>query len=441
MPFALPRRAFLAGTAATLTLAGLAPAGAAAEGRAEAVLMGWYRLLLELIRHTATYSPPVAARSFAYLGITVFEALASGDPALRSLAGQVSGLRALPERGGSEMDDAAILQAALSHAMRAHFGNTGPTGQRAMDAMDKRLDEVAAQGILPEVLEASRAYGLALSGAVLAWSADDGGAVIANMGFPYEYKLQEGPAHWVPTSTIAVQQTPLLPGWGGNRGFVLPATGLCDLAAPLAFSEDPGSAFYKEALEVYEVSKRLTEEEKVIARFWSDDPMLSPTPPGHWVSIALEIFERDALPLARRAEVLAILGIAISDAFIVCWRGKFAYDLVRPITYIRRLIDPGWEPLLITPPFPEYPSGHSTQSGAAATAMEGLFGADFAFDDATHEDEGLGIRSFTGFGAAAAEAAVSRLYGGIHYRRACETGLIQGACVGKMVLALQTRAA
>jgi len=114
---------------------------------------------------------------------------------------------------------------------------------------------------------------------------------------------------------------------------------------------------------------------------------------------------------------------------------------VRPVTYIRRLIDPKWEPLLITPPFPEYPSGHSTQSGAAAAVMAGLFGADFAFDDATHADEGLATRSFTGFGAAADEAAMSRLYGGIHYRRACETGLTQGACVGQLVLALKTRSA
>jgi len=290
----LPRRTFLAGSAAAVALAALNPAHATTEGRAETVLMDWYRLLLELIRHTATYSPPVAARSFAYLGITAFEVLASGDPTCRSLAGQVAGLNTLPARGTADMDDAVILQTALTHAMRAHFGNTGPTGQRAIDAMEKRLDAVALNGIAAAVVAPSRAYGLALSEAILDWSAGDGGAVVENMGFPYEYKLQEGPAHWVPTSTIAVQQTPLLPGWGENRGFVLPATGLCGLPEPLAYSEDPSSDFYKEAMEVYEVSKHLTEEQIAIARFWSDDPMLSPTPPGHWVAIALDIFERDS---------------------------------------------------------------------------------------------------------------------------------------------------
>ena len=114
--------------------------------------------------------------------------------------------------------------------------------------------------------------------------------------------------------------------------------------------------------------------------------------------------------------VLALLGIAISDGFVQCWRSKFEYDLLRPITYIRRVIDPNWEPLLNTPPFPEYPSGHSTQSGAAATVLTAVFGENFAFDDSTHVDDGLPVRSFPNFRAAADEAGISRLYGGIHFR-------------------------
>jgi membrane-associated phospholipid phosphatase len=113
---------------------------------------------------------------------------------------------------------------------------------------------------------------------------------------------------------------------------------------------------------------------------------------------------------------------------------------LRPVTYIRRVIDPDWEPMLITPPFPEYPSGHSTQSGAAAGVLEGLYGPGFAFDDHTHEDDGLGVRSFAGFRQAAEEAAMSRLYGGIHYPMANENGLTQGACVAGHILGLKTRA-
>jgi membrane-associated phospholipid phosphatase len=135
-----------------------------------------------------------------------------------------------------------------------------------------------------------------------------------------------------------------------------------------------------------------------------------------------------------------MLGMAISDGFIQNWRSKYEHDLLRPVTYIRRVIDPDWEPMLITPPFPEYPSGHSTQSGAAAGVLEGLYGPGFAFDDHTHEEDGLGVRSFAGFREAAEEAAMSRLYGGIHYPMANENGLAQGVCVAGHILGLKTRA-
>ena len=128
-----------------------------------------------------------------------------------------------------------------------------------------------------------------------------------------------------------------------------------------------------------------------------------------------------------------------ADAFIGCWAAKFQYDLVRPITYIRRVIDPKWEPLLNTPPFPEYPSGHSMQSAAAAEALTGIFGENFAFEDTTRHGDGLKPRSFASFWAAADEAAISRLYGGIHFRAAIERGQEQGRCIAAYTNALRTR--
>jgi membrane-associated phospholipid phosphatase len=129
----------------------------------------------------------------------------------------------------------------------------------------------------------------------------------------------------------------------------------------------------------------------------------------------------------------------VADGFVGCWSAKYKYDLLRPVTYIRRVIDPKWETLLITPPFPEYPSGHSAQSGAAAAVLTNFFGENFAFEDATHGRDGLAKRSFPGFWAAAEEAGISRLYGGIHFRAAIERGLEQGRCVGVYVNALRTR--
>jgi hypothetical protein len=344
-----------------------------------------------------------------------------------------------PQRvSGASYDEPAVLNAALARAVDVYFANTGPTGQRAKAALGRQLDARVDEGGDDAVLARSRAYGRALADAIIAASESDGGAVIENMGFPETFALDPAPGRWVPTSAVQIQQRPLLPGWGDNRPLVLPDGVACPLPPPPDYSEVPGSAFHNEALEVYEVSRSLTEEQTLIARFWSDDPMLSPTPPGHWIAIVLQIAERDGLSVERQVDALARLGIAVSDSFIVCWRDKFHYDLVRPVTYIRQTIDPAWQPLLITPPFPEYPSGHSTQSGAAAQVLTQVFGDPFPFTDRTHEEDGLPPRDFAGFWGAAEEAGISRLYGGIHFRAAIERGLEQGACVGDSVNRLTT---
>ncbi|MBK6466399.1 MAG: vanadium-dependent haloperoxidase [Rhodobacter sp.] len=409
--------------------------GAALRGE---VLFGWYDLVLELVRHTPTYSPPVAARAFAYVGVISHEAQAALDPRARTLAGQLNGLTAFPEaKAGAAFDGAVVLDAALGAAMAGFFGNTGPTGQRAMQAMGDAMALRVEDGLDPEVVARSRALGLAIAAHVADWAETDGGAVVENMGFPHDYSFGEDPDDWQPTSTIALQQAPLLPDWGKVRPFAMPAATACPVAPHPAFSKEQGSDFHANALAVYHASKALTPEQEEIARFWSDDPMLSPTPPGHWVSIVLQIARRDGLSADRTAGALAVLGVAVADGFIGCWHEKYVYNLVRPVTYIKRYIDPEWETLLITPPFPEYPSGHSVQSGAAEAALTAVFGEDFAFDDATHEDDGLAVRHFASFREAAEEAAVSRLYGGIHYPFANANGLEQGRCIGAFAAGLR----
>lgn len=404
----------------------------------EQVLSTWYSLILRLVRHTATYSPPLASRNFAYLGVASYEAVASGDDHLATLAGQLHDLKSLPPREkGKAYDEAVVLNAVLAQSMQNYFGNTGPSGQNALRATTVKMSAQTSQGVAPDVTKRSQAYGKAIAAQIFAWSKTDGGATITDMGFPLKYELKPGPAHWVPTNQQGLQQFPLLPNWEKNRPFAMPSNAVCDLPAPPDYSEDKASEFYKQALEVHDTKNALTPEQKAIARFWSDDPMLSPTPPGHWVSIVMQISSRDHLPAAKTAEALARVGIAVADAFIGCWHTKMEYDLVRPLTYIKRVIDPKWETMLITPPFPEYPSGHSSQSGAAAAVLTAMFGDHFAFDDATHIHDNVPARHFESFAAAAEEAAISRLYGGIHFRAAIERGLTQGQCIGKFAAELK----
>jgi hypothetical protein len=404
------------------------------------VFRSWYRLALELVRHTATYTPPVASRSFAYMSIAAFEAAASGSTTLQSLNGQVQSLPLAPLRENDKAyDDAIVMHATMSQIVENLFLNTGPSGQHAISAFEKKMASRLAQDISSDIALRSAAFGRQVADNILKWSMDDGGAVIQTMGFSSDYVLNAGPAHWVPTNTVNLQQKPLLPNWGKNRTFAMPTGAACKLPPPPNYSEDVNSEFYKQATEVVEVKRNLTPEQKAIAKFWSDDAMLSVTPPGHWISIALQILEKENAGLDKMVDVLARLSIAEADAFIGCWNAKYQYDLLRPITYIKRVIDPKWESLINTPPFPEYPSGHSTQSGAAAVVLTQIFGENFAFTDTTGTKDGLKPRTFTSFAAAAEEAGMSRLYGGIHFRAAVENGLAQGRCIGAFAIALKTR--
>ena len=415
---------------------GTANAGAVTQ---EQVLATWYKLILNLVRHTATYSPPVASRNFAYLAVTAYEATASGDDHLTSFAGQLAGLKNLPPREkGKAYDEALVLNTALDQATHNFFSNTGPTGQRVLGLTSQKMNHDVSDKLASDVKKRSVSYGQKLALAIFEWSKSDGGAVVENMGFPMEYALIKGPAHWVPTSALRQQQAPLLPNWGKNRTFAMPAGAACNLPAPPDYSEDKASEFFKEAKEVYDTKNNLTPEQKTIARFWSDDPMLSSTPPGHWIGITTEIIDRDKLPVTKSVDVMARLSFAVADGFIGCWNTKMQYDLLRPLTYIKKNIDPKWETLLITPPFPEYPSGHSTQSGAAAVVLSKFFGDHFAFDDATHMGDGFKPRHFASFWDAANEAGISRMYGGIHFRPAIERGLDQGRCVGAYSNQLKT---
>lgn len=421
---------------ALLMVAGAACADAR-EDMAQQVLQNWYRLTLELVRHTPTYTPPVAARTFGYLGVGAYEAVASGTPAMTTLAGQLNGLTTTPPRAAGAYDDAVILQAEMSASVHALFFNTGPTGQRAMAALETQMAAKAADGVDPDTVTRSQAYGAAVAAHILDWAATDGGAQIDNLGFPRSYALNPEPGHWMPTSKIVLQQAPLLPEWGKNRPFAMPSGGTCPLPPPPEYSTDPASEYAKQAREVYDISKSLTEDQAAIARFWSDDAMLSNTPPGHWIAVLVQVTGDRNLPLPARLNVMARIGIVVADSFITSWHGKYAYERMRPVTYIKANIDPKWESLLTTPPFPEYPSGHSVQSGAAATVLTQLFGDNFAYEDDTNLD-GLPPRQFASFWAAAHEADISRLYGGIHYRAAVENGIEQGKCVGEFTNALKT---
>lgn len=402
------------------------------------VATSWFDLALELVERTPGFSPPVASRALGYAGLTLYEGLVPGLDGYRSLAGTLPGLAELPAAGFSRVYDwPSVANAALASISRSLFPTAPPAQRVAIDAFEARLESRLRPGIPAGVHARSRERGREVAAAVFEWSKGDGGHEGYLRNFAH-YDAPLGPGYWVPTPPDFLSG--LQPFWGRNRCFVLADGAACPPGDHPPYSEAVPSRFHAEALEVYDAVRDLTPEQEGIARFWSDDPGTTATPPGHSIAITSQVLRAEDASLAKAAEAYARVGMAVCDAFVACWNAKYAYSLIRPVTYLRRLVDPNWLPILVTPPFPEYPSGHSVQSGAAFQVLTDLFGEDYAFVDHTHDARGLAPRSFGSFLEAADEAAISRLYGGIHFRAAIENGIAQGRCIGQAVSALSLRA-
>jgi PAP2 superfamily len=441
------RRDFVArlgGAALGLAVGGLAATPAAAERLGPsghrigaAVPTAWFDLSLAFVRSAGGFSPPVAARAFAYTGLTLYEAVVPGMPGHRSLGTVFDDLEGLPSaRSAPGYDWETAANAALASILRSLIPTAGPSELHALALLEARFERERSRRVSPGVFDRSMRRGRDVAEAIFAWSQGDGGHEGYLRNFP-PYAPPVGPGRWVPTPPSFLSA--LQPYWGGNRCFVIASGAAFPPGDHPPYSEERRSRFGREASEVYDTVNSLTSEQEAIARFWSDDPGATATPPGHAVSIATQVLRQERASLAEAAETYARIGMAVSDAFVACWFQKYRYHLLRPVTYSRAQFDPDWLPLLVTPPFPEYPSGHSVQSGAALQVLTDLFGRRYAFVDHTHEDRGLAPRRFGSFLEAADEAALSRLYGGIHFRAAIENGLAQGRRIGRAVGRLPLR--
>ncbi|MFN8487498.1 MAG: vanadium-dependent haloperoxidase [Caldilineaceae bacterium] len=410
------------------------PASAVSGGVAQYdahVPLAWFNLYLRLVKETKGFAPPVASRTFGYAAIALYEAVVPGMPGYQSLAGQLTDLPPLPQLSpGRNYHWPTVANAALAEIARKFFAQASPENLMAINTLEKQLMNEYLSALGPNTLGASILQGRLIAGAIDAWAQTDG-STADNVA----YKLPAGDGMWTPTPPKNLPA--LLPYWGNHRSF-LKMDQTCKVTSPPAYSTAITSPFYAQAREVYDTVNRLTPEQRAIALFWADNAGETATPPGHSISILNQVLKEKQATLDVAAVAYAKVGIAVADAFVACWHTKYEYNLLRPITYIQKVIDPKWTtPDLVTPPFPEYTSGHSVQSAATAEVLTALFGDNYKFTDHTHEEQGLAPRTFASFWAAAQEAAISRLYGGIHYRAAIENGMEQGKCIGKQVNALK----
>ena len=401
----------------------------------------WADMMRNLTKKTAGFTPPVAARALGYMGITLYETVVPGMPNHQSLVGQLTDMPTIESPDLSQQYNWAIATNSALAYMAKNFYTTMPADQAlAVIKLEDDTYEQLRAGVTMDVVERSKEWGLKVAKVVFEWSKTDGGHEGYSKNFSASYIPSVGDGLWV--STFPKFQKALHPFWGNNRTFIPKCAENTQPEAPKTYNETPTSPFNVAALEVYTTVKNATPLQITIAKYWSDDPGIPGTPPGHLLSIATQVLQKENGNLAKSAEVYAKMGIALADGFVSCWRCKYQHNYLRPISYIRTKIESDWVSILETPPFPEYTSGHSVASAATARVLSDLFGYKYAFTDRTHEkrtDINGVPRSFASFNDMAAEAAISRLYGGIHYREAIEKGVAQGIEVGEEVGKLKFR--
>ena len=384
------------------------------------------------------FSPPVAARIYTYMSIAGYEAAIHQDEKYVTLAGQLKGLEPVPkpEEGVEYCYQLASVQAMLK------VGRTLVFSEDKMDGFyEKIMQEFKDTDIPDEVYERSIAYGIQVADHIVAWSGKDN--YKQSRSFP-KYSILDDPATWKPTPPAYMDAVE--PHWNKIRTFGIDSAAQFKPKPPTPFSIGKESPFYKEAMEVYTIGKNLTQEQREIASFWDCNPFVMNvkghvmfatkkiSPGGHWMNITHVACAKAKANFVQSAEAYVRVSMALFDGFVSCWDEKYRSKLIRPETYINQYIDENWVPLLQTPPFPEYTSGHSVISGSAAVTLTKLFGENFSFTDSTEIEFGLTSRTFKSFEEACDEAAISRMYGGIHYRPAFENGLTEGKAVGAYIL-------
>lgn len=385
------------------------------------------------------FSPPVASRIYAYPMIAAYEAMHLKQPEkFQSLAGQLNGLSQIeaPENPTLVHYDLAALHAFLTLGKQFIFSeNTLVVFQ------DSLYTELKAKGMPRRLFKNSIAYGEKLASHIKDWA--DGDLYKQTRTYP-KYTIREQDKYWKPTPPAYMDG--IEPHWNKIRTFVLDSANQFVPIPPIPFSLEEGSPFREQLDEVYQVKINLTQEQTEIASFWDCNPYVTHqnghamfatkkiTPGGHWIGITKIAAQKAQQDLPTTINTYARVSIALFDAFISCWDTKWNTLVVRPETLINNHFDQEWTPLLQTPPFPEYTSGHSVISRASAVVLTDLLGDNFAFDDTTEMDYGLPMRSYTSFLEASEEAAISRLYGGIHYMMAIEEGVNQGQKVGDFIV-------
>lgn len=383
------------------------------------------------------FTPPVAARNYAYSNIAFYTSIEPFYDDLKSLNGQITDFQCEVKPADLSSLDINLVSyhSFMQVALKLVYGDTviGNHIDAELAKYKSTLDK--------EIYENSIAYSKEIVAYVQSWAKGDLYEETRNYS---EFTFGKELGNWKPTSPDFMPA--IEPHWGKIRPLVMDSSNQFEPIRPTEVSVSEGSQFMTETKEVLFAVDTINEERKEIANFWDCNPNISHhhghlmfflqkiSPGGHWIHIATKAVSDEKLPLNQGASVMTTLGIGLHDAFVACWQEKYNSNYIRPETVIRKHLDKQWEPILQTPAFPEYPSGHSVASAAAATILTDIVGDNYSFLDSTEVEYGLPAREFSSFREASDEAAISRLYGGIHFMPAITEGVKMGNKVGELTI-------
>jgi hypothetical protein len=390
--------------------------------------------LTDVIVHDI-FSPPVASRIYAYSNLAWYEAIRFSELNSLSISKSFKGFDNMPVPEKDKKYDYTLTAV-------ASFFKVSSSLIFSKDSLLKHQRKYFTyfeEKLADDVFKNSTELGEKIAAIILKRASTDNYKI--TRGMP-KYTVRNSPGIW--------QQTPpdyadaAEPNWKFIQPLFLDSAAQLKPITPPVYNLNKQSRYYQELMEVYNISRSLTSNQDTIARFWDDNPFVTAheghllfankkiTPGGHWMGITTILCKKAKLSRIETSALHTLTAAAMFDAFIVCWAEKYRSEMVRPITVIREHIDPVWEAKLQTPPFPEYPSGHSVITAAASTVLAHHLGTNFSFTDST-EYKYLGlIRSFSSIEAAADETGISRLYGGIHYRSAILEGKNLGTRIGAL---------
>lgn len=393
---------------------------------------------LSMVMMHDVVNPPAACRFYSYAMMSAYSIVAAHNKEIPDAA---LFIRSYP---GIVVHDSGRV---YDHRIAAVYSilETGklmlPSGFM-LEKDEERLLQLFKKDKVPDsIVRNSVAVATDVARQTVQWSRPDG---YGKLSTRVRYTPTKGDGYWYPTPPAYIEAVE--PHWKTIRPMIIDSCNQFVPLSPIPFSKDTASAFYALNKEVRDAGINLNMEQRLIASFWDCNPFAVSTyghmaigfkkitPGGHWMNIAGIAARKAQLDFDKTVLLHAVAAVTMMDAFISCWDAKFVTNRIRPETYINRYMDVKWKPLLQTPPFPEYTSGHSVVSTAAATVLTYMLGDNFSYDDNSEEMFEIPTRKFTSFLAASQEAAISRLYGGIHYRDAIDNGVIQGRKVGEKVL-------